>query len=63
MTLAGRSLALDASKKTAAVQEIRCEGVGMGKKAETEAVVLRTSLSVKMLGFEREGAAIQGYKK
>ena len=35
----------------------------MGKKAEAEAVVLRTSLSVKMLGFEREGAAIQGYRK
>jgi hypothetical protein len=32
----------------------------MGKKAEAEAVVLRTSLSVKMLGFERKGAAIQG---
>jgi len=32
----------------------------MGKKAEAEAVVLRTSLSVKMLGFEREGVAMQG---
>jgi hypothetical protein len=32
----------------------------MGKKVEAEAVVLRTSLSVKMLRFERKGAAIQG---
>lgn len=36
------------------------EGVDMGKRAEAEGKGLRTSLSVKMLGFEREGATIQG---